>query len=50
MAKHTTEMGDDGRLVTYKATRARRKSEAQLIPFMPGPQTRWQKFKRSAVG
>lgn len=50
MAKHTTELGDDGRVVTYKATRARRQSEARLIPFTPAPTTRWQKFKRAAVG
>jgi hypothetical protein len=50
MAKHTTELGDDGRLHTYKSTRARRKSEAQLIPWTPGPTTRWQKFMRAAKG
>jgi len=49
MAKTTTELGDDGRPVTYKSTRARRRSEAQLIPWTPGPQTRWEKFKRAAV-
>lgn len=49
MAKHTTELGDDGRLVTYKATRARRRSEQRLIPWTPGPTTPWQKFKRAAI-
>jgi len=50
MAKHTTELGDDGRLHTYKSTRARRRSEAQLIGWTPGPATPWQRFKRKAVG
>lgn len=50
MAKHTTELGVDGRPVTYKHTRARRRSESELIPWTPGPQTRWQKIKRAAVG
>jgi hypothetical protein len=50
MAKRTTELDDDGRPVTYTATRSRRKSEQRLIPWTRGPQTRWQKFKRAAVG
>lgn len=50
MAKRVTEMGDDGRLHTYTATRARRRSEAQLIGWTPGPKTRWQKFLRAAKG
>lgn len=49
MAKRVTEIGDDGRLVTYKSTRARRKSESRLIPWTPGPKTPWQKFKRDAI-
>jgi hypothetical protein len=50
MAKRTTELGDDGRPVTYTATRAQRRSEERLIPWTPGPRTRWQRFKRAAVG
>lgn len=50
MAKTTTEMDDDGRVRTYKSTRARRASEQRLIPWTPGPQTAWQRFKRKAVG
>lgn len=50
MAKTTTAMGDDGRTVTYKATKSRRHSEQRLIPWTAGPQTRWQKLKRAAVG
>lgn len=50
MGKTTTELGEDGRPVTYRSTRARRASEARLIPFTPGPRTRWKKFVRAAVG
>lgn len=50
MARTTTELGDDGRVHTYKSTRARRASEARLIGWTAGPQTKWQKFKRAAVG
>lgn len=50
MAKRVTEMGDDGRLHTYTATRSRRRSEAQLIPWTPGPRTAWERFKRAAKG
>jgi hypothetical protein len=50
MGKTTTELGDDGRPVTYKSTRARRKSESRLIPLTPGPQTRLQRIVRAAVG
>jgi len=46
----TTELGDDGRPVTYKTTKALRRSEARLIPWTAGPQTRWQRIKRAAVG
>ena len=44
---------DTGRVseATYKKTRALAKSErANLIPLTPAPQTRWEKFKRAAVG
>lgn len=41
---------NDGSPRTYKLTRSRRKSEAQLIGWTPGPKTRWQKFKRDAWG
>jgi hypothetical protein len=37
MAKTTTELGDDGRPVTYKNTRSRRRSEAKLIPWTKAP-------------
>lgn len=50
MAKTVTEMGDDGRIVSHKSTRARRRSEAQLIPWTKAPTTRLQKFKRDMVG
>lgn len=50
MAKRTTELDDDGRLVTYTKTRARRKSEEREIPWTPGPQTPLQKLWRKAVG
>lgn len=49
MAKRVTEIGDDGRLVSYTRTRAMRKSESRLIPWTPGPKTPWQKFKRAAI-
>ncbi len=39
-----------GKVVVAKHTRAMRKSERNLIPATPAPATRWQKFKRSAVG
>lgn len=50
MAKTTTELGDDGRPVTWKKTRHQSRSEQRLIPWTPGPKTRWQKFKRDAWG
>lgn len=50
MAKHTTELDDDGRMVTYKDTKARRKSQARLIPWTAGPTTRRQRIARSLWG
>ncbi|BEL07797.1 hypothetical protein Q0Z83_059880 [Actinoplanes sichuanensis] len=50
MAKTVTEMDDDGRIVSHKPTRHQRKSAERLIPWTAGPQTRWQKFVRKAVG
>jgi len=50
MAKTTTEMGDDGRVVTYKNTRSRGKSEAQLIGWTKGPTTRRAKVARALWG
>ena len=50
MAKRTTELDDNGELVSYKNTRSRRRSEEREIPWTPGPRTKWQKFKRAAVG
>lgn len=49
MGKTTTEMGDDGRIHTYKNTRARRKSE-ERIPWTPGPTTRRAKVARALWG
>ncbi len=50
MAKTTTEMDDFGRVVSYRNTRARRKSESQLIGWTRGPQTRGQKIARALWG
>lgn len=50
MGKTTTEMGDDGRIHTYKNTRARKKSESQLIPWTKGPTTRRAKAARALWG
>ena len=50
MGKRVTELDDDGRIVSYRPTRQQRKSEQRLIPWTAGPQTRWQKLKRAAVG
>ncbi len=50
MAKRTTELGDDGQVVSYKNTRARRKSESKLIGWTPGPQTVGQKARRALWG
>jgi hypothetical protein len=50
MAKRITEMDDDGRIVSHKRTRHQRKSGENLIGWSAGPQTRWEKFKRAAVG
>ncbi|GLW32292.1 hypothetical protein [Actinoplanes regularis] len=50
MAKRTTEMDDDGRVVTYKNTRHRRRSEERLIPWTDGPRTRGQKIARALWG
>ena len=35
---------------THKVTRSMRKSEERLIPWQRGPQTRWERIKRAAVG
>ena len=50
MAKTTTEMGDDGRIHTYKNTRARKKSESQLVPWTKGPQNWRQRAARNLWG
>lgn len=50
MAKTTTQMDDDGRIITHRVTRHQRRSEERLIPWTAGPQTRWQKLVRKAVG
>jgi hypothetical protein len=41
---------NDGKPVEYSVTRTMRKSEERLIPWTAGPQSKWQKFKRAAVG
>lgn len=51
MAKKVTEIDEyTGAIVTGKVTRRMRRSEQRLIPLTPAPQTRWEKFKRAAVG
>jgi hypothetical protein len=50
MAKTTTEMGDDGRIVTYKNSRSRQKSAAREIPWTKGPTTRRAKVARALWG
>lgn len=50
MAKTTTEMGDDGRIHTYKNTRSRKKSERRLIPWTAGPQNWRQRAARNLWG
>ena len=45
-------MDENGNRVQFagQITRHHKKSEKQLIAWTAGPQTAWQKFKRSAVG
>lgn len=50
MAKRVTQMDNNGRIVTHKATRARRRSETTAIPWTPGPQTRGQRIARALWG
>lgn len=50
MGKKVTELGDDGRIVSHKPTRAQRKSTEQLIPWTQGPTTRRAKIARSLWG
>ncbi len=50
MVKRVTELDDDLNPVTYKNTRARRRSEAQLIPWSKGPRTRGQRIARALWG
>jgi hypothetical protein len=54
MTRRITEaipVGRDGyKVVTYRATKARRKSEARLIPWTAGPQTTGQKIARALWG
>lgn len=33
-----------------RMTKAQKKSQATHIPITEGPKTRWQKFKRDAIG
>lgn len=49
MAKTVTGLDDDGRLYSHKLTKHQKKSEAHLIPWTPGPKTRWQKIKRALI-
>lgn len=47
MAKQVGQVNEDtGRVESRKVRRAR----TTEIPWTPGPQTRWQKIKRKAVG
>lgn len=50
MRRVVSEQDDTGRIVTYRLTAARRKSADRLIPWTAGPQTRWQRIKRAAIG
>jgi hypothetical protein len=50
MAKRITQLDDTGRIVTHTLTRHQRKSEQHLIGWTAGPQTRWQKLMRAAIG
>lgn len=50
MAKTVTGMDDNGRIVTHKATRARRKSEERLIPWTEGPTTTGKRIARALWG
>lgn len=50
MAKQVTQLNDAGKVVTYKPTRAQKRSEQRLIPVTAGPKNAWQRFVRSAVG
>lgn len=49
MAKRVGQFAEDsGRIEERKVSR--RAAKETEIPWTRGPQTRWQKFKRSAVG
>lgn len=50
MKRHVTEIGDDGRIVTYAVTKAMRKSAARPIPWTRGPRTPAQKLARALWG
>ena len=50
MAKTVTGMNSNGKVVTYKETRSRRKSESQLIGWTDGPTTRGKKIARALWG
>lgn len=48
MARKEVRLDDAG--LPHQVTRHQRKSEERLIPWTRGPQTRWERFKRAAVG
>lgn len=50
MAKRITELNDQGRVISYKPTRAQLKSERKLIGWTAGPQTTGQRIKRALIG
>ncbi len=50
MAKKIVEQDDNGKIVSYRQTKALKKSEARLIGWTPGPQTRAQRIKRDLIG
>lgn len=51
MTKRVTEQHPDtGKVVTYKHTRALKKSEAKLIAWTPPPRTTAQKVARKLWG
>jgi hypothetical protein len=50
MAKRVTELTKSGKVITYKVTRARSRSEQRLIPASPAPRTAGQKIARALWG
>jgi hypothetical protein len=50
MAKRVTERDEMTGAVRSRKMRQTREDDVALIPWTRGPQTRWQKIKRAAVG